>query len=189
MITMISVSSFKLTRSLTLCISPPPPPSLHTFLMGNSHFCCSLLFLNHLSIIQSLTHSLILSLCHLLPHPSAFPRLYLSVFSFASFPFEFPMLGAYTRLVDAWLFPQMKNTQSFPVHGKEREKEGEKSRRKRRKKIIIICLGKFISIHTAHTHTHILMMYLDVPILGVSKIIQIICQYILWAINCVFCRK
>lgn len=171
MITMISVSSFKLTLSATSLLFL----SLSRCTVWNESFPVLLLFIipppyfNHSvsqPVAHSLTHSLTLSLS---PAPICLPLLYLSLYlSFHSLHFHlnFQCLG-HTRLLDAWLLPQKEEEEeekilkSFPAHRKRRRG------RRGRKKIIIICLGKFISIFTANTHTLILTMCFDVPILGV----------------------
>lgn len=88
MITMISVSSFQLTHSLSVYIFLFLSLRIYALLLRREvPISIALYYPFNIfqSFIQSLTHS-----------PPSIRALYLSVFSFASFPFEFPMHGART---------------------------------------------------------------------------------------------
>lgn len=172
MITMISVSSFQLTHSFTHTLFLTPclhSLSLSLFILFGWEILISVALYYSSTIFQSFSHSLTHSFTLSLTPP---PNCFLLVFIYLSFhSLHFHLNFQCLRHIDLWMrdsFHKWKILKVFPYTKKKQKKKKE------RKKIIIICLGKFISIHT----THILTMYFDVPILGVFKIIQIICQYI-----------
>lgn len=138
MITMISVSSFKLTLSATSLLFL----SLSRCTVRNESFPVLLLFIipppyfNHSvsqPVAHSFTHSLILSLCHLAPLPSVFLFfIYLSICLFIRF-ISIWISNAW-GIPDFWMRDSFhrkkkkKYSKVFPHIEKEEEEEEEEKK-------------------------------------------------------------